>query len=497
MRAAVGGFFHETNTFCAIRTDLDSFKARDYIDTDDVKEFTEYFNDAREITGFLRTLAKYNDDVLPLPAAFATLSGLIEKDVYVAIKERMLERIAFTKPDVVFLNLHGAAVVEGFDDCEGDLLSSIKALVGEGTPIYAVLDLHANVSPLMVKNADLLLGYNTEPHVDIRKRESECVEIYHRQLEEGFVMKTAYAQPPLLLPAINTDTNGGAMTPFIAQAFEYEKQAGVINVSPFAGFYGSDKYNAGPSIICTVTTDVSDVQAICNDISNMFIDKKDSFFVHLDPLDKIISTIKSAPSKKYAVIDECDDPLGGGPADGTYILDKLIEGGINKIGVSTICDREITEMAFAAGEGAVIKGILGGKTDNKHGRPLPITAVVTKLICKPIPMCEANGEEFADYGETYTDYGRIAVISTEQADIVVTENKVPTEMINIFRHLDIDSNKYSVLVLKGFGHSYKANFSDKEYVYFTAESIGVNNPDVTKIGEFKKIRRPVYPLDMK
>ncbi|HRK93096.1 MAG TPA: MlrC C-terminal domain-containing protein, partial [Ruminococcus bicirculans (ex Wegman et al. 2014)] len=113
--------------------------------------------------------------------------------------------------------------------------------------------------------------------------------------------------------------------------------------------------------------------------------------MHLDPLDKIISTIKSAPSKKYAVIDECDDPLGGGPADGTYILDKLIEGGINKIGVSTICDREITEMAFAAGEGAVIKGLLGGKTDNKHGRPLPITAVVTKLICKPIPMCEANG----------------------------------------------------------------------------------------------------------
>jgi len=115
-----------------------------------------------------------------------------------------------------------------------------------------------------------------------------------------------------------------------------------------------------------VTTDVSDAQAICNDLSNMFIDKKDSFFVHLDPLDKIISTIKSAPSKKYAVIDECDDPLGGGPADGTYILDKLIEGGINKIGVSTICDREITEMAFAAGEGAVIKGLLGGKTDNKH-----------------------------------------------------------------------------------------------------------------------------------
>ena len=89
------------------------------------------------------------------------------------------------------------------------------------------------------------------------------------------------------------------------------------------------------------------------------------------------------------------------------------------------------------------------------------------------------------------------LIITEQADIVVTENKVPTEMINIFRHLDIDSNKYSVLVLKGFGHSYKTNFSDKEYVYFTAESIGVNNPDVTKIGEFKKIRRPVYPLDMK
>src|SRR5699024_6320277 len=125
--------------------------------------------------------------------------------------------------------------------------------------------------------------------------------------------------------------------------------------------------------------------------------------------------------------------------------------------------------------------------DNLHGDPIEINAKVVKLTDDNLP--------FAYYGGPPQDVGRIAVLDQNGILIVVTELKADTENFNIFEWLGIDVKNLNIIVLKGLGHAYKKAFKDLPKGYITPASIGITNPDVRKIGEFKFIRRPVYPLN--
>src|SRR2546423_1242941 len=69
--------------------------------------------------------------------------------------------------DGVLLALHGSMVADGTPDVEGTILQALRAILGEGIPLVATLDLHANVTPLMVRQADALVLYHTAPHIDV------------------------------------------------------------------------------------------------------------------------------------------------------------------------------------------------------------------------------------------------------------------------------------------------------------------------------------------
>ena len=59
------------------------------------------------------------------------------------------------------------AVAEHAADSEGELLARLRAIVGPKLPIVASLDLHANVTHRMLREADALVSYRTYPHVDM------------------------------------------------------------------------------------------------------------------------------------------------------------------------------------------------------------------------------------------------------------------------------------------------------------------------------------------
>ena len=59
-----------------------------------------------------------------------------------------------------------AALAEGTDDPEGDMIHAVRDTVGPDVPVIATLDLHAHVTDEMVQYADALLGWETYPHSD-------------------------------------------------------------------------------------------------------------------------------------------------------------------------------------------------------------------------------------------------------------------------------------------------------------------------------------------
>ena len=57
----------------------------------------------------------------------------------------MLAQLGAAGPvDGVLLDLHGAMVVEGIDDGDGDLLEAVRGAVGPDCPVVATFDLHGN-----------------------------------------------------------------------------------------------------------------------------------------------------------------------------------------------------------------------------------------------------------------------------------------------------------------------------------------------------------------
>lgn len=74
-------------------------------------------------------------------AASAAPSGTVARKAYEHLRDQILADLHAAMPvDAVLLNLHGAMVADGYDDCEGDLLFGIRQTVGPRVAIGAELD---------------------------------------------------------------------------------------------------------------------------------------------------------------------------------------------------------------------------------------------------------------------------------------------------------------------------------------------------------------------
>ncbi len=157
---------------------------------------------------------------IPMIAAAVGASGPIDQPWFDAIVASMVaslrQALADGPLDAVFLSLHGAAIATVEPDPDGVLLAAVRAVVGDAVPILATLDLHGNVSSAMVKHADYLSAYLTNPHVDTHERGGECARALRDALASGVRWHRAFVKLPFIPPSVtqNTERKPGANTPY-------------------------------------------------------------------------------------------------------------------------------------------------------------------------------------------------------------------------------------------------------------------------------------------
>ncbi|WP_374450039.1 M81 family metallopeptidase, partial [Stella sp.] len=79
--------------------------------------------------------------------SFAQPAGMLVRRDYEALRDEILEQLRAALPvDIVLMGLHGAMVADGYDDCEGDILARIRAIVGPDVPIGCELDPHCHLT---------------------------------------------------------------------------------------------------------------------------------------------------------------------------------------------------------------------------------------------------------------------------------------------------------------------------------------------------------------
>jgi microcystin degradation protein MlrC len=110
-------------------------------------------------------------------ATFAAPSGTTVRSVYEGFRDEILAGMKAALPlDGVLINVHGAMVADGYDDCEGDLLARSRHRRPK-VAIGAEFDLHCHLSQLMLDSADVLIGYKEYPHTDTMERAGELFAI--------------------------------------------------------------------------------------------------------------------------------------------------------------------------------------------------------------------------------------------------------------------------------------------------------------------------------
>ena len=479
-RIAVGGLWHETNTFASPFTTSEDFHV---LRQEEIPR--ELRGTRTPIGGFLDWASLAGVAVVPAIFAWALPSGMVEAAIYETLASQFVEEIASLRPDGVLLDLHGAMAASGCEDVEADLLHRLRRAIG-ATPIGVVLDFHANTSPEFVSAVDVVAGYDTYPHIDPYDRGLEVGSLLMRFMHHEVNPSRAIVQPPLLIPPQAQGTAAGAMAEVMRRAHDEERDPAVVNIVVAAGFPYADVPCAGCSVVVTSNGAPDLARGVAGDLARVLWNSRDQFGVAQVPPDEAVAQALRVTDGPVILVDSADNVGGGAPGDGTVLLEALLRARA-KGAVIPIVDPAVVTAARRAGEGAVIAADVGGKTDERHGRPVPVGGRVVRL----------QRGDFAYRGSYMTgrqvQAGWVALLDVDGVLVVVREQKVMPFDQEELSVLGLEPARCRIIVVKS-AIAWRAAYGTIARVVIEVDTPGVCTANLKTL-PYRRVRRPVAPLD--
>ena len=505
-RVAAAQISHETSAFSAVKTDLVAFAASGIDLGQDIIETSRGTN--TEFGGFITGATIQGLDLVPLLAVWATPSGQVTAEAIEYLTELLGDGLrgamAEGPLDGVLLALHGAMVTEIDDDGDGYVLQTVRTIVGPDVPVVATLDLHANISARMVELANVLIGYDTYPHIDMAERAEEATAVLARLIRGEIRPTPALRKPPMLPTSQRMTTDRMPMRALMERAHGYEEDLRVINVTIAGGFPLGDNPDAGLGIVVTTDDDRDLAAELANELATEVWLLRDGFLGGVSSFEHAAELISSLDSDQdvnmpvsgpLILVDIADNPWSGGPGDSVELLRFFFAQSVDGAALALVRDPEVVLAAISAGPGGKLAVDLGGKTDRLHGDPLPVRAHV-KLL--------SDGRYIND-GPMMTgltvDLGPTALLlcepaagpSAPQVEVLVTTRAETPIDLNVFRCHGIEPTRHRVLGLKGKGH-FRAAFEPIARRVVLVEGPGTTGADLSRL-MFQNVRRPIWPLD--
>jgi microcystin degradation protein MlrC len=454
-RIAVGAFLHETNTFAPTKATYDDFVHGggwpSMAKGGDVLKVMRSINVG--LAGFVEQAENNRWELLPTISCGASPSAHVTEDAYERIAKVMIDGIAAAGPlDAVYLDLHGAMMSEHLDDGEGEILARVRKVIGKDLPLVASLDLHANVTPEMMEQADALIAYRTYPHVDMADTGRAAADHLALLLKTKQRFAKAFRQLPFLIPISWQCTNDQP-----AKAI-YEKlaalQSETVPTLSFApGFPAADFVHCGPSVFAYGRTQ-ADADAAANKIAALIESHEDDFDGRIYSPDEGVRhamQLAKTANKPIVIADTQDNPGGGGDSDTTGMLRALVRNNAKRAALGVIYDPQSAKAAHEAGAGSTVTLALGGKSGIPGDAPYNETFVVEKL---------SDGKFVAPgpyYGGRNMEMGPSAALRIGDVRVVVSSHKAQLADQSMYRNVGIEPTEQKILVNKSSVH-FRADF---------------------------------------
>ena len=481
-RIAIAGIAHETNTYCREETQATEFGQRRGA------AILRAEGTQTSIGGAVDACRALGVEPVPILAVGAQPSGTISREAYEGFRNEIVEGIVARFPlDGVYLDLHGAGVVAGLPDLEGDLAVAVRDAVGEAVPVTASFDLHGNVSQRMADALDGVFACHQYPHVDMHERAIEAVGLINQMLDEDFRPVVHVETLPLLLPT--TTTFEGIGESFLAEVLAAEAPADIIDVSWFHGFPYTDTEYVGSHIVVTTRGERAQAEETAADLAASLWRQRELFRpASLSAAEAVAAALAAFEEVGGpVVINETSDNCGGGtPGDGTHLLRAMLDAGLQKATFAFIVDPAVAAQAHEAGVGATIQVALGAKYDTMHGTPIEREVYVKALHDGRLTM-QAMGKGAP------LNLGPLARLVVDGIDVVVGSHRSQTFDPGPFEAVGISVMDYPIVALKSSNHV-RAGFGEIASRIVTADPPGLTTHHV-EVFDRKHKPAPMWPID--
>jgi microcystin degradation protein MlrC len=426
---------------------------------------------------------------VPLCAAWAiTANRLARKDWLRVHAEfsRRLERGA--TPEALLLAMHGAQAADGEDDVTGSLLERARRTLGRRVPIVATLDLHANVTPRMVANADALVGYQTYPHVDLYETGQKAARLALRMLRGTLTPAMALRKLPLIVPAETMPTTSGPMRRLIERATRLEGSGLAESVSVFGVQPWLDVRDMGCSVVVVTGGDRERAERHASVLARRFWDARKDFDVRLTPVRSAIRQAMRIRGGPVVLAESSDSTGSGSPGDSTGVLRELVAANLPEPSAIFVVDPGAVAQAARAGVGSSVTLDVGGSFDRKNSTPLRLTCRVRLLSdgrWTPTIRGYSAGTEVS--------MGKTAVLEAGSVRILVAERPAMTLDPELYRSHGIEPCRSKIVVVKSPA-GFRAAYEPIAKGIFIVDTPGVSTARLRSL-PFRRVPRPIYPLD--
>lgn len=488
MRIAIGQLWQESNTFNPRPTTRADFEEFGVLRG---QEVVEWMANTNELGGFIQSLRQWPErpEIVGLARLPAWPGGAATTETFDWLRDVLVHELRQAGAlDGVLLALHGALVADEHSDVEGEVLQAVREVSGN-IPLVATLDLHANITPRMVANADALVLYHTAPHIDVFETGVRGAGVLRRILVDGARPVVAFRKVPMVVPAERANTQDPTSVSYALRLRlqEIETQprilsAGLATVQPWL-----DIPELGSAVVVASDGDERLANDLCDDMAQRLWQCRRDYLPQLTPLEDAVREAHETRAGLVVLSDSADSTTSGAPGDSTWVLRELLKHDWPRPAFVTLVAPEIVAEVQRRAAGAELTMPLGGVRDHRFSTPVSVTFRVRSLFDARFVMSGHLAKDLP------IDMGPSAVLASGNVHIVVTSRSGPHFAPDLFRTAGLDPFSASVLVAKS-PCGFRAAYADQAAKILVVKAPGCAPSDFWNY-PYRHIPRPLWPWD--
>ncbi|MCA0869293.1 M81 family metallopeptidase [Seohaeicola saemankumensis] len=406
-------------------------------------------------------------DIAESLTAAAQPAGLTTRTVFEAFRDEILRDLETHRPDIFLINMHGAMMADGYDDCEGDLTARARAILGRDKVIGLELDPHNHLTDAMLDNATLIVNYKEYPHIDPADRAVELFEMA-ADAAQGKTRPVMRAHDCRMLTIIRTLMEPGKS--YVQSMKDAEGHDGVLSVSLTHGFPWGDVADVGAKTLAITDGDAEKAARVAEEFAAKLWDIRDGLRADYPDIPTALDMAEAATEFPVTLADMGDNAGGGAPSDSTYFLQEVLRRGIKDIALAPFWDPVLVTMCQDAGVGARMRVRIGGKICAESGSAVDLEVTVRGIR-------ENMSQTVA---ESSISLGTGVWLEADGVHLILSSKRTQCFSPSVFEDLGLDISTLRIMVPKSTNHFYQ-NFARVSPQVIHVGSPGTVTPDMTII----------------